>query len=152
MKVCGVVIVVLVAAWAAGPGAFAGQTTALQAVAALTVKGRAPMSGYERDQFGSGWIDVNRNGCDTRDDILRRDLTQRRIRPFTHGCVITAGTLHDPYTRAVIRYVRGGGSEVDIDHVVALGDAWRIGTFRSPSPRSPLSPASPQESRRDQRP
>ena len=81
-------------------------------------------------QFGSGWVDVNRNGCDTRDDILRRDLTQRRIRPFTHGCVVTAGTLHDPYTRTVIRYVRGGGSEVDIDHVVALGDAWQKGAQR----------------------
>ena len=104
--------------------------TALNALAALDVKGRAPMTGYSRDQFGSGWVDVNRNGCDTRDDILRRDLTRRRVRPFTQGCVITAGTLHDPYTRAAIRYVRGGGSEVDIDHVVALGDAWQKGAQR----------------------
>ena len=70
----------------------------MQAIAALKVKRSAPMTGYDRDQFGSGWVDVNRNGCDTRDDILRRDLTLRRARPLTHGCVITAGTLHDPYT------------------------------------------------------
>ena len=47
---------------------------ALRAVDELTVKGRAPLTGYERAQFGSGWVDVDRNGCDTRDDILRRDL------------------------------------------------------------------------------
>src|SRR6476646_334747 len=83
------------------------------------------MTVYQRDQFGSGWVDVDRNGCDTRDDLVRR-----KVRMFTHGCVITAGTLHDPYTRDVIRYIRGGGSEVDIDHVVALGDAWQKGAQR----------------------
>jgi hypothetical protein len=90
------------------------------------------MTGYAREQFGEGWVDVNRNGCDTRDDILRRDLTLRRVRPGTRGCVVTRGALADPYTRRLIRYVRGARSEVDIDHVVALGDAWQKGAQRWP--------------------
>ena len=57
------------------------------------------MTGYARDQFGAGWVDVNRNGCDTSDDILRRDLNQRRVRRVRSGCVITRGVLADPYTR-----------------------------------------------------
>ncbi len=115
----------------AAPAAFA--EGALPAVSRLLVKGGAPMTGYARYRFGSGWVDVNRNGCDTRDDILRRDLKQRRVRPRTRGCVITRGVVADPYTRRLIRYVRGGRSEVDIDHVVALGDAWQMGARRWPN-------------------
>src|SRR5689334_10790083 len=103
---------------------------ALKAVDELTVKGRAPLTGYARDQFGSGWVDVDHNGCDTRDDILRRDLRDVALRAGTHGCVVVSGTLLDPYTGATIAYVRGGGPSVDIDHVVALGDAWQKGAFR----------------------
>lgn len=114
----------------AAPAGFAKR--ALPAVSLLQVKGRAPMTGYAREQFGEGWVDVNRNGCDTRDDILRRDLRRRGVRPGTRGCVITRGVLADPYTRRRIRYLRGGRSEVDIDHVVALGDAWQKGAQRWP--------------------
>jgi hypothetical protein len=103
---------------------------ALQAVDELTVKGRAPLTGYARERFGSGWVDVDHNGCDTRDDILRRDLHDVRLRAGTHGCVVVSGTLIDPYTGATIAYVRGGGPSVDIDHVVALGDAWQKGASR----------------------
>jgi hypothetical protein len=103
---------------------------ALQAVDELAVKGRAPLTGYDRDRFGSGWVDIDRNGCDTRDDILRRDLVHVRLRAGTHGCVVVAGTLHDPYTGTTVDYVRGGGPSVDVDHVVALGDAWQKGAFR----------------------
>jgi hypothetical protein len=45
------------------------------------------------------------------------------------------GRLNDPYTAAVIAYVRGGASEVDIDHVVALGDAWQKGAQQWSSAR-----------------
>ena len=89
----------------------------------LQVKGRAPMTGYDRDQFGQAWLDTNRNGCDTRNDILTRDLTART----TRNCVVESGTLADPYAGARIRFVRGDGDLVDIDHVVALGDAWATG-------------------------
>ena len=80
--------------------------TALAAVAALTVKGRAPKTGYSRDQFGQAWFDADRNGCDTRNDILRRDLHSRQM---ANACKVLAGTLApDPYTGTSIRFVYGG--------------------------------------------
>ncbi|MFJ9853364.1 HNH endonuclease family protein [Streptomyces sp. NPDC101150] len=105
--------------------------SALRAVAALDVKGRAPKTGYARSRFGSAWADTDGNGCDTRDDILRRDL---RATVFRGGdCVVVSGTLaRDPYTGEAIRYTRGR-SKVDIDHVVALSDAWQKGAGRWPA-------------------
>jgi Protein of unknown function (DUF1524) len=104
------------------PAAQAGP--ALAELEKLLVKGRAPKTGYSRSQFGDGWASVA--GCDTRDRILARDLTQKT---YVAGddCRIKSGVLHDPYTAETIMYVRGGASEVDIDHVVALGDAWQKG-------------------------
>jgi hypothetical protein len=105
--------------------------TALAAVAGLTVKGRAPKTGYTRDQFGQSWFDADRNGCDTRNDILRRDLTSRHMR---NACKVLGGNLApDPYTGTTIRLVYGGASEVDIDHVVALSDAWQKGAASWPA-------------------
>jgi hypothetical protein len=103
----------------------------LAAVAALAVKGRAAMTGYTREAFGQNWFDADRNGCDTRNDILRRDLSHRQMK---NSCKVLAGTLAaDPYTGRTIRFVVGGPSEVDIDHVVALGDAWQKGAARWPA-------------------
>ena len=98
--------------------------TALAVLTTLKVKGRAPRTGYDRDEFGSGWASVN--GCDTRQRILVRDL---RHETFEAGsrCDVHDGALADPYTATSIEFVRGGASEVDIDHVVALGDAWQKG-------------------------
>jgi hypothetical protein len=104
----------------------AGHGSALAAADALTVKGRAPKTGYSREQFGPEWSDVDHNGCDTRDDILKRDLTSRSYRSGTKDCIVTAGTLADPYTGTRIVYKRGA-SKVDIDHSVALSDAWQKG-------------------------
>ncbi|MEU9706455.1 HNH endonuclease family protein [Streptomyces sp. NPDC047981] len=99
--------------------------SALVAVDALTVKGRAPKTGYEREKFGRAWADVDGNGCGTRDDILKRDLTDVRFRDGR--CTVASGVLaHDPYTGNRIAFVRGR-SKVDIDHVVALSDAWQKG-------------------------
>jgi hypothetical protein len=109
-------------------------TTALSGLASLPVKGRAPLTGYSRTEFGPAWTDDvtvadGHNGCDTRDDILRRDLTDVVIRPGTSGCTVASGVLHDPYTNTVINFTRGIGTSaaVQIDHVVALGDAWQTG-------------------------
>lgn len=94
----------------------------------LAVKGRAPRTGYDRDEFGTAWADVDHNGCDTRNDILRRDLTDLTFKPGTRDCVVLTGTLADPYGGEVIEFERGpGSSEVQIDHVVALNDAWQKG-------------------------
>jgi hypothetical protein len=95
----------------------------------LAVKGRAPKTGYRRTQFGPAWADVDHNGCDTRNDILNRDLTNRTWRDGTHNCIVTSGILHDPYTGTVIHFTRGRRTSeaVQIDHVVALSDAWQTG-------------------------
>ncbi|MFC9385259.1 HNH endonuclease [Streptomyces venezuelae] len=108
-----------------GAGKPAARGTALAAVDTLAVKGRAPKTGYEREKFGRAWADVDGNGCGTRDDILKRDLTGVR---FTDGhCKVASGTLTvDPYTGTTVPYARGR-SKVDIDHVVALSDAWQKG-------------------------
>ncbi|SDP09649.1 Protein of unknown function [Klenkia soli] len=103
--------------------------TALAALAQLPVQGRAPRTGYDRDQFGSGWVDTDRNGCDTRNDVLARDLTAEQFRPGTNDCVVTSGVLADPYSGTTISFLRGQGTseEVQIDHVVALSNSWQTG-------------------------
>jgi hypothetical protein len=106
-----------------------GGQTALAVLATLPVKGRAPQTGYDRDQFGQAWADVDRNGCDTRNDVLRRDLTGEVYKPGSSDCVILSGSLADPYTATTIAFERGDGTSVDIDHVVALGNSWQTGAF-----------------------
>ncbi|RBY86545.1 DUF1524 domain-containing protein [Blastococcus sp. TF02A-30] len=103
--------------------------TALDALDDLAVKGRAPRTGYERELFGDGWVDTDRNGCDTRNDVLARDLTEESFREGTRDCVVVSGTLADPYSGRTIEFRRGEGTSeaVQIDHVVALSDAWQKG-------------------------
>jgi hypothetical protein len=107
-----------------------GLATAL--LETLAVKGRAPKTGYTRDQFGQAWADVDRNGCDTRNDILKRDLTGISYKPGTRNCVVASGTLVDRYSGETINFVRGNitSMEVQIDHVVALSNAWQTGAFK----------------------
>ena len=106
--------------------------TAEAALAELPVAERAPSTGYSRDAFGQRWADVDRNGCDTRNDVLARDLTDLRFRDGS-TCVVVSGTLADPYTGAVLPFVRDDGTadstsdDIQIDHVVALAGAWRTG-------------------------
>ena len=84
-------------------------------------------TGYSRDEFGAAWTDVDRNGCDTRNDVLARDFTS--IVQDPDGCTVRSGPLNDPYTGKVIAFTRGVGTStaVQIDHVVALSDAWQKG-------------------------
>ncbi|MFD7320813.1 HNH endonuclease family protein [Streptomyces sp. NPDC059875] len=106
-------------------GAPGGGGPALAAVDTLTVKGRAPKTGYEREKFGRAWVDVDGNGCGTRDDILKRDLSDVRLKDGR--CKVASGVLaDDPYTGDRVAFVRGR-SKVDIDHLVALSDAWQKG-------------------------
>jgi hypothetical protein len=102
---------------------------AVTTLATLAIRGRAPKTGYDRDLFGQAWADVDRNGCDTRNDVLRRDLTRITLKAGTHGCLVLKGTLSDPYTGSTISFVRGQATSnaVQIDHVVALSDAWQKG-------------------------
>jgi hypothetical protein len=82
--------------------------------------------------FGQSWADVDRNGCDTRNDILKRDLTSIVYKPRTRDCVVLSGTLIDRYSGESINFVRGNvtSMEVQIDHVVALSNAWQTGAFK----------------------
>jgi hypothetical protein len=107
----------------------AADGTALKALEALSVKGRAPKTGYTREQFGPAWSDVDHNGCDTRNDVLKRDLTDETFKAGTHDCIVLTGKLKDPYTATLIHFVRGEktSTKVQIDHVVALSDAWQTG-------------------------
>lgn len=102
---------------------------AATALATLPVKGRAPKTGYDRDEFGPRWRDVDRNGCDQRNDVLARDLVDEAFKAGTRDCVVLAGTLADPYTGRSIAFRRGqdSSSAVQIDHVVALSNAWQTG-------------------------
>lgn len=101
---------------------------ALRILNTLPVKGRAPKTGYSRAQFGDAWSDIDHNGCDTRNDILNRDLTAKQHKN-SRGCVVISGILNDPYTGKVINFMRGKDTseQVQIDHVVALSDAWQSG-------------------------
>ncbi len=102
---------------------------AAAALAKLPVKGRAPKTGYSRDQFGPAWADTDRNGCDQRNQVLGRDLVNVTYKPSPRPCVVLTGVLHDPYTGDTIAFSRGQGTseKVQIDHVVALSDAWQTG-------------------------
>ena len=104
----------------------------LSIIEAQLTKGRAAKTGYTRAQFGQTWADVDRNGCDTRNDILKRDLTAEVFKEKTRECVVLSGTLIDPFSGERISFVRGNVSsmEVQIDHVVALSNAWQTGAFK----------------------
>lgn len=84
---------------------------------------------YDRDEFGAGWLDTDGNGCDTRNDILARDLTQ--VKRADDRCTVLTGTLHDSYTEKTISFVRGAATSaaVQIDHIVPLSLAWRNGAW-----------------------
>lgn len=132
----GMAILILFAIAPANPAA-ASERPAATVADTLVVKGRAPMTGFSRAQFGPAWADVDRNGCDTRNDILARDMVGETFKPRTHNCVVLTGTLADPYTGKTINFVRGPNSRaVEVDHVVSLANAWATGARQlSPAER-----------------
>ena len=116
------------------PTAAADAGSVLAQLAGIEVKGRAPKTGYSRGEFGDAWTDDvtvagGHNGCDTRNDILRRDLIDVVIKPGSNGCAVLSGILNDPYTGTTVAFERGpvSSAQVQIDHVVALSDAWQTG-------------------------
>ena len=99
--------------------------TAKAQLAALAVRS-ARQGGYQRTRdFGPAWsVDVDRNGCGTRDDVLRRDLTKVQLRG---RCTVVAGVLADPYTGRTVTFAKADADAVQIDHVVPLAAAWSLG-------------------------
>nr|WP_235618241.1 HNH endonuclease family protein [Streptomyces sp. CB02400] len=118
---------------------------AVDLIAKVTTKGRGPKTGYDRDEFGYAWMDtadgvpLARNGCDTRNDLLRRDGQDVRFRSGS-DCVVVAMTLADPYTGTTIEWRKQEAAEVQIDHVVPLSYSWQMGSSRwSESKREQLA-------------
>ncbi len=116
---------------------------ARQQLAALPVKGWDRIQDFKRYLFGKAWsddvnVEFGHNGCNTRDDVLRRDLANLVVRQGT--CFAQTGILHDPYTGTTIDFVRGPdtSNSVEIDHVVSLADAWYKGA-RSWDPQRRLN-------------
>jgi hypothetical protein len=98
---------------------------ALTALNKLEVKGRAAKTGYTRSQFPH-WSDPDRNGCDARNDTLKRDLKDITYKEGTRDCKVIAGQLLDPFSGKVIIF-SPTKVVIDIDHVVALSNAWQTG-------------------------
>lgn len=112
--------------------ALAPASPALTKLNSLEIKGRAPKTRFDRALVGTAWsddvtVEGGRNGCDTRNDILRRDLAGAGFKPGRKVCVVLSGTLNDPYTGEAIQFQRGPGSssQIQVDHVVPLLDAWQ---------------------------
>ncbi len=103
----------------------AGSSQAAVALQKLDIKGRAPKTGYDRLLFSNGWGEIN--ACDLRNFVLARDMTAVTYAAGT--CKVETGVLADPYTGKTIQFTRGASTsdDVQIDHVVALGDAWQKG-------------------------
>lgn len=98
----------------------------------VDTKGRGPKTGYERDEFGYAWKDgvdkvpLSRNGCDTRNDVLKRDGLKEKFRSGS-DCILASLTLHDPYTGKTISWVKAKATSVQIDHVMPLSYDWQMG-------------------------
>ncbi|ASY13090.1 DUF1524 domain-containing protein [Candidatus Nanopelagicus hibericus] len=103
----------------------AAANDALTALNQLEVKGRAAKTGYSRAQFPH-WSDPDRNGCDARNDTLKRDLTNITYKVGTRDCKVVGGQLLDPFSGKSITF-SSTKSNIDIDHLVALSNAWQTG-------------------------
>lgn len=103
----------------------ANEPTALAVLNQLEVKGRAPKTGYSRAAF-THWSDLNRDGCDSRNEILKRDLTQIVFKTGTRDCKVISGQLLDPLSGKTLIF-SSSKSTVDIDHLVSLSNAWQTG-------------------------
>ena len=120
-----IVVITLLLTLLAPTNTQAAPMEALVALNNLEVKGRAPKTGYARSQFPH-WSDPDRNGCDARNDTLKRDLTNITYKAGTRDCKVIAGQLLDPFSGKVITF-SATKVVIDIDHVVALSNAWQTG-------------------------
>ena len=114
----------------------ADKAKARDLIAKVATKGRGPKTGYDRDKFGYAWMDsapggipFSHNGCDTRNDLLKRDGDDVRFRSGS-DCVVTSMTLADPYTGKEIDWAKSRATTVQIDHVMPLSYDWQMGAAR----------------------
>ena len=90
----------------------------------LEVKGRAPKTGYNREEFYKSWPSVN--GCSLRQIIIKREFGESAV---LDGCTVIAGSFIEPYTGQEMVFTEKAeiSKKIQIDHVVALSDAWQKG-------------------------
>jgi hypothetical protein len=126
---------------APSPGGAATGADISRLLASLSVVDTlADAPGYDRKcnpgrgcVFGPAWTDDyngpgGHDGCGTRDQILARQLHDVEYKPRTHNCVVVAGVLDpDPYTGQRIAFTKQRASDIQVDHVVPLAAAWRMG-------------------------
>lgn len=127
----GAEIVDELTSWQPTPNAPAEPTgTAAQQLEQLAPAQDAPPTRYDRDAFGQRWADIDRNGCDQRNDTLRTQLEQVQTKPGTRGCKVLSGTLTDPYTGQQMSFTAQDPQAVQIDHAVSLANAWDHGAWQ----------------------
>ena len=113
----------------------ADEKEALDLIGKVATKGRGPRTGYDRDEFGYAWMDtadgvpLAGNGCDTRNDVLKRDGREVTFRSGS-DCVVVGMTLDDPYTGTAIDFRKEEAMAVQIDHVMPLSYDWQMGAAR----------------------
>ncbi|KXP00643.1 HNH endonuclease family protein [Tsukamurella pseudospumae] len=120
----------------AAPSAQVSDGAPLAGVRIVAARERAPQA-YRRAAFGEAWTDdqsaqLGHNGCDTRNDVLDRDLTDKTfVRTSACPNAVATGTLVDPYSGTTMRFERGAktSAKVQIDHIVALAYAWDMGAW-----------------------
>jgi hypothetical protein len=91
--------------------------TAAAELGKLTVATAGSMKGYSRAKFPH-WRSTGKN-CDVRDSVLKRDGTKVKL----SGCNVVAGTWKSIYDDKTLT----APSQIDIDHLVPLANAWRSG-------------------------
>lgn len=110
---------------ATGGAPTGGGSNAIAVFSKIGTEAQSGPTGYGAARFGD-WLDQDYDGCDTRNDVLIRDLSD--VAATSGSCAVTNGTLDDPYTGARIQYTGpGAASTVTVDHVVSLEDAWGSG-------------------------
>ncbi|KAB8290937.1 HNH endonuclease family protein [Bifidobacterium avesanii] len=131
--IAGVTAGVLLPRVSPGVGEVTGAYTAVGDAATTldtlaVVDNPKPASQYDRDAFGFRKTDDDGDGCDVREAVLKRDMTDVTYTK-AGGCKVKTGVLDDPYTGATIHFTRGvkTSTAVQIDHVVALENAWKSG-------------------------
>ena len=109
-------------------GEYVASGPAADALNGLSVDDHPSVAGYNREDFGYNQMDIGGSGCDAREHVLARDLNDVTYR-HRGSCQVASGVLHDPYTGKTIHFLRGKNTSqnVQIDHVVALQNAWQSG-------------------------
>lgn len=112
----------------AHPAAPAAEYSELMTQLAALPTGPVPAADYDRDEFGQRWADVDRTGCDQRNEALAAAMTDVVFRVGTHDCVVESGIFYDVYDGSSWPFTKsedGGG--IQVDHVVPLSHAWAMG-------------------------